>query len=337
MNNSSTTIRDVARLAQVSITTASHALSGVGRVSAQTRTRVTAAARQLNYVPNASARSLRRARTDVIGLYLHPHATHLTFHHDMVIAGFNAAVEHDYDVMLLGPRQLTPARLRSRVDGLIISDPFYDHEPTRAVLASGLPVVAVGQTDPSMPAPAGIIQANHDDGIRALLEDMRLGGVRRPALLMSSAEYPSFFAKMVTSAYRQWCESHGIQPLVEPLTIDAPVPDLERVVDTVLAASPRVDGIVAGRGDIMAHVINYLPRHGRAAGRDMALASLVDEPVLAHLRPAISAVNLNPAVYYRLAVDMMARILAGEPVSEEVTHRVDVRLRGSSRLAIPGT
>lgn len=62
------TIRDVARLANVSIATASMALNNKKGVSAATKNRVLLAAKQLNYVPNHSARSLVTRDSKCIGL-----------------------------------------------------------------------------------------------------------------------------------------------------------------------------------------------------------------------------------------------------------------------------
>jgi len=57
------TIRDVARLAGVSIGTASKALNANGRLSAETRGRVLRVASEIGYRPNDLAQSLhRRAR-----------------------------------------------------------------------------------------------------------------------------------------------------------------------------------------------------------------------------------------------------------------------------------
>ncbi len=59
------TITTVARLANVSVASASRALNGI-RTSAETLERVTAAAQSVGYVPNAAARSLRSRRTGQI-------------------------------------------------------------------------------------------------------------------------------------------------------------------------------------------------------------------------------------------------------------------------------
>lgn len=62
------TIREVARLAGVSVATVSKALNRSGNVSEALQTRVAAAARTLGYAPHASARSLRSGATRTLGL-----------------------------------------------------------------------------------------------------------------------------------------------------------------------------------------------------------------------------------------------------------------------------
>src|SRR5207249_2774515 len=65
------TIRDVARVAGVSLSTVSQVLNGrAGYASADTRDRVLAAARDLNYRPNALARGLVTSRTGTLGLVI---------------------------------------------------------------------------------------------------------------------------------------------------------------------------------------------------------------------------------------------------------------------------
>jgi LacI family transcriptional regulator len=64
------TLRDVARLADVSDATVSRVLSGNGRVREKTRARVLRAVDELHYVLNPSARRLAGGRSNVVGLLL---------------------------------------------------------------------------------------------------------------------------------------------------------------------------------------------------------------------------------------------------------------------------
>ena len=62
------TVADVAKRAGVSVSTAARVLSGTGYASEETRRLVLDAARELGYVPNQIARSLRTRQTRTVGL-----------------------------------------------------------------------------------------------------------------------------------------------------------------------------------------------------------------------------------------------------------------------------
>lgn len=64
------TIRDLAHLTNLSITTVSRALDGYDDVSNSTRERVLKAAKEIGYEPSAAARNLRRKKSDAIGYIL---------------------------------------------------------------------------------------------------------------------------------------------------------------------------------------------------------------------------------------------------------------------------
>ncbi|MCL6444616.1 MAG: LacI family transcriptional regulator, partial [Alicyclobacillus sp.] len=98
------TIRDVARAAGVSVTTASRALNGYKDVRAATRARVQQAAEQLNYHPNSVARSLVMQRSRTIGLLVSDLTKDRDGHHFMfdVWRGlYDRFAESGYDVSLV--------------------------------------------------------------------------------------------------------------------------------------------------------------------------------------------------------------------------------------------
>ena len=68
------TLEDVARLAGVSITSASMALSDSPRVADTTKVRVRAAAADLGYVPHSAGRALRSQRVGAVAVVV-PHST----------------------------------------------------------------------------------------------------------------------------------------------------------------------------------------------------------------------------------------------------------------------
>ncbi|WP_163536084.1 LacI family DNA-binding transcriptional regulator [Gracilibacillus sp. YIM 98692] len=65
-----TTLKDVAKKANVSISTASYAINGSKLISQATRDRVLLVANELGYHPNGNAKNLKRNKSDIIGLFL---------------------------------------------------------------------------------------------------------------------------------------------------------------------------------------------------------------------------------------------------------------------------
>lgn len=64
------TIKDVARLSGYGISTVSYALKGSSKIPLETQEKIKEVARQLNYVPNASARALKTKRNYNIGIFV---------------------------------------------------------------------------------------------------------------------------------------------------------------------------------------------------------------------------------------------------------------------------
>lgn len=120
------TIKDVAKLAGVALSTASYALSGDSRVSSKTRSKVLEAARQLNYRKNGFAMDLKRSRTKTIALIL----TDLSgpYYSELIRSVQEVALTNGYDLIAcssIGGRDSTAVKFlrEKRADGAIILAP----------------------------------------------------------------------------------------------------------------------------------------------------------------------------------------------------------------------
>ena len=107
-------LKDVALRVNVSGSTASRALADDPRIGAATRLAVKAAAAELNYVPNAAARSLRARRTRTLGLLLPDLRDPV---HGQVASAFEQEARlQGYGVMVVaGERDLGRERLALRI------------------------------------------------------------------------------------------------------------------------------------------------------------------------------------------------------------------------------
>src|SRR3954466_12097802 len=120
------TMNDVARAADVSIATVSHVINGTRFVSPERVERVHAAMLDLDYTPDATARSLRVGRTDTIGLIVPDNSN--PFFGELARWIEDAGFEAGYTTILANSnersyreRRYIATLLSKRVDGLIIT------------------------------------------------------------------------------------------------------------------------------------------------------------------------------------------------------------------------
>ncbi|MDF2699485.1 MAG: Sugar-binding transcriptional regulator, LacI family [Haloplasmataceae bacterium] len=133
------TIKDVAREAGVSISTASYALNDDPRISKDTKERVLEVAKQLQYYPNAAARNLKRKRTNIVGVFVDGFAGPIYssildgIHLELINNGFSIVVSSgDSGKQLLLERQ---------VDGAIIMDHHLEDDLIKHVAKNGMPII----------------------------------------------------------------------------------------------------------------------------------------------------------------------------------------------------
>ena len=151
------TIKDVARLAGVSVATVSRVLNGSAAVSAPRRGRVQKAAARLNYSPNVAARSLITNETHTIGVLL-PDLFGEFF--SEVIRGIDHAAREDKGLRPIARRAtpcagftLTPSRGRSDPG---ISRPIVQN-PNCVPRTGGMPTLANREAQSVKPRGAGEI------------------------------------------------------------------------------------------------------------------------------------------------------------------------------------
>jgi DNA-binding LacI/PurR family transcriptional regulator len=193
------TLKDIARLAGVSVSTASTVLSGKGpqgRISVDVQTRVREVARQHDYAPNLLVRSLQRGRTDILSVY---NAFGSSTYGDPYVDRLATAIErtagrHGYDVLvhcnLTRTADETYRMLNGgRSDGLIWFGPTTEDPLLPLLRGSRLPIVLLARVDEQ-----GALSSVCDDmhqGMRLVADEFVRLGHRHVALFTNSGHTDS--------------------------------------------------------------------------------------------------------------------------------------------------
>ncbi|WP_420641517.1 LacI family DNA-binding transcriptional regulator [Candidatus Leptofilum sp.] len=146
------TIQDIANHLNLAPSTVSKALNDYPHIAPNTRNRVLTAARELDYVPSAAARNLRRRRTDKIGFsFSFPFSVMSDYVSGLIAGAVTAAEEQGYNLTLYPlldnqVRQLTQICRAREVDGLLLLGRPQMAETTLPLLKQeGIPFVLVGR------------------------------------------------------------------------------------------------------------------------------------------------------------------------------------------------
>ncbi|UBU16036.1 LacI family DNA-binding transcriptional regulator [Nonomuraea gerenzanensis] len=339
------TILTVAREAGVSKTTASDALRGSGRVSERTRETVVAVAERLGYVPNGSARHLRKASTGTIGLHVPEVLTRSAYYMSFVFGVVEQAARHDYDVTLItaGQRRARPPR----VDGLVLGDPLGGDPVVESLMATGLPAVTC-ERFPGARQADGVVWSEHALMLARLLDHLRSAGSVRPGLIVAGDE--SDWAASVHRGYQEWCGRNGVPPLVRRVSFDATGEEVRAAARALLGTgggTPRTagDALSAGGGTLGAR--DGLPMDAlvcapagaatevapllREAGGGVLLASCVDSAATRMADPPITAIDLRPREAGASCAELLFELLSGaaQPGTERV-HPIELEIRAST-------
>jgi LacI family transcriptional regulator len=144
------TVKDIARLANISHTTVSRALNDRPRVSRRTKERVRAIARRLNYQPNVAARSLKIRRTKTLGLVI---TTIINpFYPELAQGIENTAREMGYNIILcstnydidLEKKHIDMLRGRG-VDGIIFTSTHTRDPNVEGLINERFPIILVNR------------------------------------------------------------------------------------------------------------------------------------------------------------------------------------------------
>ncbi len=318
------TIRDVARRAGVSIATVSYVLNESAPISEETRARVLAAAAELGYRPSAIARGLRAGQSHTLGYSWH-HVPRDQWHPilDPFLYSIAQAAEFQgYHILTFTQAEYGdpwfPYRelmLTGRVDGFIISETNRDDPRIRYLLEQNFPFVAFGRANDKWDFP--YVDVDNAAGTRMAVQYLIGLGHRRIAVIAWPED--SLTGTYRLQGYLEAMEEARLE--TDPAWIvrtEHAEASGRQAMRRLLALPPdhRPTAVVT-MSDLMAiGAMNALYEAGLMPGRDVSVVGFDDVPMAQYLRPPLTTVRQPVAEVGKLVVEMLLRIIRGEPLLE---------------------
>jgi LacI family transcriptional regulator len=325
------TLSDVARLAGVSVATASKALNGRSQVRPQTRDRVVEAAERLSFRPNPMARGLMAGRTGTVGLLTGDLEGRFSIPilmgaEDAFGVGKVAVFLCDARGDAIREQHHVQALLGRRVDGLIVVGSRTDPRPS---LGRGLAVPVVYAYAPSQdPADPSIVPDNTGAG-RMAIEHLLACGRSRIAHIAGDSGYAAA-RERARGAERALADA-GLTPVAEAL-FGAWSEGWGRAAGGLLLdRHPALDAILCGNDQIARGVLEILRERGRRVPEDIAVMGFDNWEILTSgSRPPLTSVDMNLDQLGRAAAQALFQAMEGRPPSGVETWPCRVVIRGST-------
>jgi DNA-binding LacI/PurR family transcriptional regulator len=336
------TLRDVARLAGVSVQTASNVTRGrFDLMGTDTRTRVEAAMKKLDYHPNLTARSLREAKTRTLGFLVLDEAT--GFLADpltaLLIAGVgDIARDSDYGVLIHAERPLDAREallkplLEGRADAAAVvlsGDVDLRASYMEHLVTAGVPFVVFDELVER--DEVATVRTAERDSSRLMTEHLLRAGHERIAFV--AARLPWAVLEQRHLGYRDALAAVGLEPDPGLQLFEAAwqAEGGRLMAEKLLTRPHRPTAIMCGSDVLAIGAISAAKQYGLRVPHDVAITGFDDFDFSAYSDPPLTTVRIPGYAMGRIAASMLIGILDGEPpANRHVVLQNELIIRGSA-------
>ena len=310
-------ITDVAKLAGVSRTTVSYVLNNVSgiHISEKTRQRVLEAVRQLDYHPNAIARSLARKQTLTLGLVVAAHPDRLSadaFLPPVIYgvssvtspAGFRLLVEVIDDMNR--PDGLNSLIREVHIDGIILGGLRGSDERLERLSAENFPVVLWGRIpESSLP----FVDVDNLSAARMAVEHLIAQGHERIACITNAPlRYPESAGRL--SGYQAALEGHGL-PYDEALVCYGDYQERSgyQAMQALLALPERPTAVFIASDVVALGALSAARAAGYVVPDDLAVVGFDDIQLAQYVVPSLTSVRVPAREIGATCAQMLLNII----------------------------
>lgn len=330
------TIYDIAQKTGFSPPTVSKALTGSGSISENTRNLICRTAREMNYVPNLSARTLKTERSNLIGvinkdLYLGEVYSPPFFSN--VLGGFKKVMDaRGYDLILLphswDKTALPPGRGRS-IDGILILSVDQDGADYDQLIRGAKPSVSANDLLPGISAAVTDNYGGAMTAVQYLIDQ----GHRDIAYVAGPISRISTAAVERRQGYEDCLKQNGI-PYDPGRTEQAEIWQAEggyRAARRLLERCSGVTAVFASSDHLAYGIIKALEEGGRRVPEDISIIGFDGDMLGAYLIPALTTMRQNGSLIGRTAGELLLKKLAGQECPNMIRIPADLVVRESTR------
>jgi LacI family transcriptional regulator len=327
------TIKDVARRAGVSTMTVSRVINNADYISQETRERVEQAIAELDYLPNALARSLRFKQTKTIALVLTDIAN--PFFTGVLRGVEDAAVAQGFSVLFCNTdeseqveRDYLSILMQKQVDGVLLVPATAHSEAATQLRVRGVPMVAI---DRRMHTPVDTVRGDSERAAHALTRHLIELGHRRIAAITGPTDVSTANDRL--AGYGRALAEAGVSLDPDLICVDDFMTEGGyRSTQRLLQAPVRPTAIFAGNNFIAFGAFRALREAGLSVPDELSLVTFDDLPSSWLMSPFLTTANQPAYEIGQRATELLIARLNGEAdaAPREIVLPAELIIRRSS-------
>ncbi len=327
-------LTDVARVANVSLATASRVLNQPVIVSPEVRERVLAAVRALSYAPDRMARALSSGRSFIVGAVV-PTLGNAIFA-DGVEALQDRLSDLGYTLLLSNSQynqqkelEQVKALLEHGVDGLVLVGDTFKREMVSLIRQRGTPCISTyGAESRNGFSSIGIDnRAATFELTRHLLD---LG--HRQFGVISNTAFSNDRSQARRAGVVEALGGFGLTLAAERLVeIEKPIIANGRAgLHRLLESCPAITAVVCTTDTLAVGAVAAARNMGREVPRDLSISGFDDLEIAAETDPPLTTVRVPASQIGRAAADNLVRAIQGEELPINTLFAARIMFRGST-------
>ncbi|HUC93895.1 MAG TPA: LacI family DNA-binding transcriptional regulator [Paenibacillus sp.] len=318
------TIYHIAERVGVSPSTVSRALSGRGYCGEKTKSKIIAAAKEMNYAPDSAAKMLKMRQTNKI-IFAVPDICN-PFYFDM-INGINQVLEeHGYLLILFYTKHSLKEELKAIqnlkekvADGMIMVSFNFGEENIRAINALRAPVVLTNKyVSPEGRDRFDYVYVDTYTGIKLATEHLIKQGIEKIGYIGGNLGEQTGYQRFC--GYRDALLDSNL-PLVDGLVAESNYTESGGYLtaNSMLERNDRPQGIVAANDLMAIGVMKACEEAGLRIPDDIAIVGMDNLDIASRVHPKLTSVSLMQEEIGRRAAQVLIDRLQGKPRSEGET------------------
>jgi LacI family transcriptional regulator len=303
-------IKDIAKKAGVSISTVSYALNGSPKVTEETAAKILAIAKELNYVPNAAARTLKKRETNIIGVFLTDYSG--AFYGQLLQGMLETASNNGYELIVCSGKQSHRFIPEQMIDGAIILDQTFSSEELLNYADRGHKLVVL---DRELDHP-NINQVLLDNKAGATLAIDYLIEKGHRKIYIVTGPKGSYDSQQRLQAVRQAIKRYQHIDYTE-IEGNFHKSSGEQAVQQILQQYTQPAAVFCLNDEMAIGMYNYLAKTDYRVGEHIHIIGFDNIELAHYTQPRLTTIHYSKRKWGALASEQLLKLIANEPVENE--------------------